>query len=97
MERVSPTPEVVVLGNVGVDINVYLPGRDVDWSVEANFTENLDYVGQAGDALAVGFLTSHALEGRPLPESVRRGQLATRHCCSLSATSDGLITSERLE
>jgi sugar/nucleoside kinase (ribokinase family) len=50
----------------------------------------------AGDALAVGFLTSHILEGRPLAESVRRGQLAARHCCALRATSDGLITSDRL-
>lgn len=41
-------PEVVVVGNAGIDTNVYLYGADIDWSVEANFTENLDYVGQAG-------------------------------------------------
>ncbi len=51
----------------------------------------------AGDALAVGFLTSHVLEGRSLPDSVRRGQLAARHCCALRATSEGLITAEQLE
>lgn len=51
----------------------------------------------AGDALAVGFLTSHVLEGRPLGESVRRGQVAARHACSLRGTSSGLITAEDLE
>lgn len=40
--------DVVVAGCVGVDTNVYLHGRDIDWTVEANFSENLDYVGQAG-------------------------------------------------
>ncbi|MCW5882538.1 MAG: carbohydrate kinase family protein [Anaerolineae bacterium] len=47
--------EVVVVGNVGIDTNVYLPGRDVDWTVEANFTQNLDYVGQAGGYTSRGF------------------------------------------
>jgi acarbose 7IV-phosphotransferase len=40
--------EVVVVGNVGVDTNVYLHGDDIDWRVEANFTRNQDCVGQAG-------------------------------------------------
>ena len=40
--------DVVVVGAVGIDTCVYLPGRDIDFSVEANFGENLDYVGQAG-------------------------------------------------
>lgn len=50
----------------------------------------------AGDSLAVGFLTSHVLEGRPLAESIRRGQLAARHCCSLHGTSEGLISARDL-
>ncbi len=40
--------DVVVVGAAGVDTNVYLYGDDVDWSVESNFSRNLDYVGQAG-------------------------------------------------
>jgi sugar/nucleoside kinase (ribokinase family) len=51
----------------------------------------------AGDALAVGFLTSFVLEGRPLAESVRRGQIAARHACTLRGTSSGLITAAALE
>lgn len=46
---------VVVIGNVGVDTNVYLRDADIDWSVEANFTENIDNVGQAGGYAARGF------------------------------------------
>ncbi len=51
----NTTAEVVVIGNVGIDTNVYLPGADIDWTVEANFTENLDYVGQAGGYASRGY------------------------------------------
>lgn len=51
-----PQPfDVVVAGCIGVDTNVFLYGRDVDWSVETNFSENFDYVGQAGGCSARGF------------------------------------------
>lgn len=50
----------------------------------------------AGDALAVGFLTSYVLEGRSLAESVERGQLAARHTCAISGTSDGLVSAAQL-
>ncbi|HPS77324.1 MAG TPA: carbohydrate kinase family protein [Thermoanaerobaculaceae bacterium] len=40
--------DAVVAGCIGIDTNIYLYGHDVDWTVEANFTQNLDYVGQAG-------------------------------------------------
>ena len=47
--------KVAVVGNVGVDTNVYLYGEDIDFSVEANFTENIDYVGQAGGYAGRGY------------------------------------------
>jgi acarbose 7IV-phosphotransferase len=47
--------DVAVIGNVGIDTNVYLHGRDVDWRVEANFTQNLDYLGQAGGYTSRGY------------------------------------------
>jgi sugar/nucleoside kinase (ribokinase family) len=47
--------DVAVVGSVGIDTNVYLPGADIDFSVEANFTENLDYVGQAGGYASRGY------------------------------------------
>ncbi|MBL8150669.1 MAG: carbohydrate kinase family protein [Blastocatellia bacterium] len=40
--------DVVVIGNVGIDTNVYLLGSGLDLSVESNFTENIDCIGQAG-------------------------------------------------
>ena len=51
----------------------------------------------AGDSLAVGFLTSHVLEGRSLEASIRRGQIAARHCCTLRATSEGLLAAGALD
>jgi len=47
--------DVVVIGSVGIDTNVYLPGATIDFDVEANFTENLDYVGQAGGYASRGY------------------------------------------
>ena len=47
--------EVVVVGNVGIDTNVYIPGSDIDFTVESNFTENLDNVGQAGGYASRGY------------------------------------------
>lgn len=47
--------DVVVVGNVGVDTNVFFYTDDIDWGVEANFTENIDYVGQAGGYTSRGY------------------------------------------
>jgi sugar/nucleoside kinase (ribokinase family) len=47
--------DVIVIGNAGIDTNVYLQGAEIDFSVEANFTENIDYVGQAGGYTSRGF------------------------------------------
>ena len=49
------TFDVVVVGNVGIDTNVYLRRADIDFTVESNFTENVDYVGQAGGYTSRGF------------------------------------------
>ncbi len=48
--------DVTVVGNVGIDTNVYLYGNDIDFNVEANFSENLDYVGQAGGYTSRGYV-----------------------------------------
>lgn len=53
--RPSDAPEVVVVGNAGVDTNVYLPGDAIDWTREANFSDNRDYAGQAGGYAARGY------------------------------------------
>lgn len=50
----------------------------------------------AGDSLAVGFLTSHVLEGLPLEESILRGQIVARYKCGIKASSSSLITKDLL-
>ena len=47
--------DAVVIGNVGVDTNVYFHSDEPDFSREANFTENLDTVGQAGGYASRGY------------------------------------------
>jgi sugar/nucleoside kinase (ribokinase family) len=47
--------DVVVVGNVGIDTNVYFYTDDIDFSIEANFTENIDTVGQAGGYASRGY------------------------------------------
>jgi sugar/nucleoside kinase (ribokinase family) len=47
--------DVAVVGNVGIDTNVYIRGQDIDFNVESNYTENLDYVGQAGGYCSRGY------------------------------------------
>jgi sugar/nucleoside kinase (ribokinase family) len=161
--------DVVVVGNVGFDTNIYLSSDTVDFTVETNFSKNLDTIGQAGgfssrgfaqlgkktafigyigddrngrlirqefeiddidgmgaqgcalgsgdgiryfkavdmerpvvdtngagDSLAIGFLSSHILDGYSLEEAILRGQIAARYTCSLKASSSNLITIEKL-
>jgi sugar/nucleoside kinase (ribokinase family) len=47
--------DVVVVGNIGIDTNVYLPSNEIDFSVEANFTRNIDLIGQAGGYASRGY------------------------------------------
>ena len=47
--------DAVVVGNVGIDTNVYFHSDEPDFSRESNFTENLDYVGQAGGYASRGY------------------------------------------
>jgi acarbose 7IV-phosphotransferase len=47
--------DVVVVGNVGIDTNVYFHSGEPDFNRESNFTENLDCVGQAGGYASRGY------------------------------------------
>jgi sugar/nucleoside kinase (ribokinase family) len=51
----DPALDVVVIGAAGVDTNVYLSGAEIDFTVEANFSQNLDCVGGAGGYTSRGF------------------------------------------
>ena len=52
---ISPTFDVVVVGAIGIDTNVYTQARSIDAAVETHFTENLDHVGQSGGFSSRGF------------------------------------------
>lgn len=47
--------DVAVIGNIGIDTNIYLQNQEIDFSVESNFTNNFDYIGQAGGFTCRGF------------------------------------------
>ena len=49
------TPEVIVIGNAGIDTSVYLYDADIDFTVESNFSQNIDCVGQAGGYTSRGY------------------------------------------
>ena len=51
----------------------------------------------AGDCLAVGFSASYFLDGYSFEDSILRGQICARYCCSLKANSRDLISEEKLE
>jgi sugar/nucleoside kinase (ribokinase family) len=51
----------------------------------------------AGDALAVGFLSSYFMDGFSLEDSVLRGQIAARCRCAVKASSSVLITRKKLD
>lgn len=51
----------------------------------------------AGDSLAVGIASGMLLDGLGVDAAVRRGQLCARWCCSLRATSDGLLSRAQLD
>lgn len=51
----------------------------------------------AGDALAVGVLSSYMLDGFSLEQAIHRGQIAARYTCTKKASSSELITAEKLE
>jgi len=46
---------IVVVGNVGIDINIYFASQSIDLGTETNFTEILDNVGQSGGYSTRGF------------------------------------------
>ncbi len=63
MARPAKPLDVVVVGNVGVDTCVYFSTPGIDFEVEANFTLNLDGIGQAGAYAARGYARLGARTG----------------------------------
>ena len=55
MQKQQKIFDVTVIGNVGIDSNIYFPDNQVKYNRESNFTENLDYIGQAGGYTSRGY------------------------------------------
>lgn len=47
--------DIIIIGAIGIDTNIYFLGDNIDFSVESSYTENIDYVGQAGGYTSRGF------------------------------------------
>lgn len=69
--------DIVVIGRIGIDTNTYLPNHDIDFKVEANFTENIDYLGG---------ISSYYLEKYNIQNSILQAQICARYTCSLERT-----------
>jgi sugar/nucleoside kinase (ribokinase family) len=72
-------------------------GKGISYYRAVELEEPVIDTNGAGDSLAVGFLSSYFLQGHSLEESILRGQIAARYCCSKKATSSDLITRELLD
>ncbi len=55
MDVAADRVDVVVVGNAGVDTNVYLDRDGLDPAVEGHFARNVDYAGQAGGFASRGY------------------------------------------
>ena len=94
LARQSPQIVIAGMGSKGCAVGTqdgiqFFPPVAID-------TPIIDTTG-AGDGLAVGFLSSFVLDGYPLHESIRRGQITARYTCSQRASNSTLITAEQLE
>ena len=90
-------PDRVVIAGMGAEGCALGAAEGVTYFPPVEMDAPVRDTNGAGDTLAVGFLTSYVLDGYPLREAVRRGQIAARYTCALKATSDHLITRAQLD
>jgi sugar/nucleoside kinase (ribokinase family) len=90
-------PERLVIGGMGARGSVLGSNEGVRFFPPVELDAPVVDTNGAGDALAVGFLTGHVLEGRPPEDALLRGQIAARHVCAQQAGQKELITSARLD
>ncbi|HYO54881.1 carbohydrate kinase family protein [Archangium sp.] len=90
-------PERLVIGGMGARGCVLGGKEGVRFFPPVELDTPVVDTNGAGDALAVGFLTGHVLEGRPPEDAILRGQIAARYVCSQRAGQKQLITASRLD
>lgn len=91
------TPDLTVICGMGAKGCAIGTSQGIRFFPAVNLDLPVVDTNGAGDSLAVGFLTSHVLEGLPVEESILRGQIAARYKCGIRASSSNLITRELLE
>ena len=79
--------DVVVVGNAGLDTEVFLAGDAIDLTLDSQFTSNRDVVGQAGAYAARGF----ARLGRTTRYFGALGEDAAGHEVRRALASDGVL------
>jgi sugar/nucleoside kinase (ribokinase family) len=90
-------PNLVVLSGMGANGCALGTQSGVRYFPSVDLGSPVIDTNGAGDALAVGFLSSYILDGYSLEDSVLRGQIAARHTCTLKASSSQLISMTQLE
>jgi len=95
--------DVTVVGNVGIDTNIYFKNGDIDFTVESAFTENMDYIGQAGGYSSRGFArmglrtafigyVGDDPSGNFIKRNLKKTELILKHCLRIrSALPAALI------
>lgn len=73
----------------------YHQGKIIKHEAVENFKPIIDTNG-AGDSLAIGFITSFALENFGLEDSLKAGQVLARHVCSLKNPKKGFLNKREL-
>ncbi|MFC1887688.1 carbohydrate kinase family protein [Candidatus Cloacimonadota bacterium] len=103
-----PDPKPVIEGFLKINVDLKLIcGRGSEGCVYADKDRILDFEAVeldkpvidsngAGDSLAAGFLSSYVMDGFNLEDSITRGQIAARYCCSLKASTEDLINKQLL-
>ncbi|EKD88328.1 MAG: hypothetical protein ACD_34C00606G0001 [uncultured bacterium] len=90
-------PALVIVSGMGVRGCALGTGNGIQYFPPVTLDLPVVDTNGAGDALAVGFLASHILDGRSLEESILRGQISARYKCAQKATSNCMITRDLLD
>lgn len=90
-------PSLVIVSGMGDRGCALGTSRDIQYFPPVESDLPVVDTNGAGDALAVGFLSSRVLDGRSLEESILRGQISARYKCAQRATSSCMITRDLLD
>lgn len=98
MERIlAEFPQKLIISGMGAKGCTLASADGITFYPAVELSEPVVDATGAGDALAVGFLTSYFLENLSIEESIQRAQIAARWTCAQKASTSNLIRKEQLE